>query len=176
MKCVYLALTIQGVKQMPNTTVRAAAEGMPEVNRRRLLNLTGAGIALAATSATLGKASAAPIDAAPARAKASPELRAVIKAHKRARAHWNSVCSSCDEVALGRKATAAEHRTWDNASNGEYSALWNVCRFPASTHADLAAKGRYLRRFHNNSFSQLLEEHVDALLLSMMRVGKGGAA
>lgn len=49
---------------MPNTHVRAAAEGMPAINRRRLLNLTGAGLALAATSATLGKASAAPIDAA----------------------------------------------------------------------------------------------------------------
>ncbi|TIP22799.1 MAG: hypothetical protein E5X67_35870 [Mesorhizobium sp.] len=51
---------------MPNTTVRAAAEGMPDVNRRRLLNLAGAGLALAATSAIAGKASAAPIDAAPA--------------------------------------------------------------------------------------------------------------
>ncbi|RWH93737.1 MAG: hypothetical protein EOQ89_04880 [Mesorhizobium sp.] len=49
---------------MPNTTVRAAAEGMPDINRRRLLNLTGAGLALAATSATLGKASAEPTDAA----------------------------------------------------------------------------------------------------------------
>ncbi|RWD41932.1 MAG: hypothetical protein EOS25_27040 [Mesorhizobium sp.] len=156
---------------MPNITVRAAAEGMPDVNRRRLLNLTGAGLALAATSATLRKAAAAPIDVAPAgRAKASPELRAAIKAHKRARAHWDSVCSCCDEVALGRKATAAEHQTWDDASNGEYSALWNVCRFPASTHADLP-KGRYLKRFHNDSISQLLEEHVDALLLSVMRVG-----
>lgn len=28
---------------MPNTLVRAAAEGMPDVNRRRLLNLSGAG-------------------------------------------------------------------------------------------------------------------------------------
>ncbi|CAH2400526.1 hypothetical protein [Mesorhizobium ventifaucium] len=51
---------------MPNNHVRAAAEGMPAINRRRLLNLTGAGLALAATSATLRKAAAAPIDAAPA--------------------------------------------------------------------------------------------------------------
>jgi hypothetical protein len=35
---------------MPNTSVRAAAEGMPNINRRRLLNLTGAGLALAATA------------------------------------------------------------------------------------------------------------------------------
>jgi hypothetical protein len=48
---------------MSNTLVRAAAEGMPEINRRRLLNLTGAGLALAATSAAVRKASAAPIDA-----------------------------------------------------------------------------------------------------------------
>jgi hypothetical protein len=50
---------------MSNTTVRAAAEGMPAINRRRLLNLTGAGLALAAAGATVRKASAAPIDAAP---------------------------------------------------------------------------------------------------------------
>ncbi|MCF6099848.1 hypothetical protein L2252_10510 [Mesorhizobium muleiense] len=51
---------------MPNTTVRAAAEGMPAINRRRLLNLTGAGLALAATAATVLKAPAAPIAATPA--------------------------------------------------------------------------------------------------------------
>lgn len=50
---------------MPNNHVRAAAEGMPDINRRRMLNLTGAGLALAATSTIAGKASAAPI-AAPA--------------------------------------------------------------------------------------------------------------
>lgn len=45
---------------MPNTPVRAAAEGMPNVNRRRLLNLTGAGLALAATAmATKPSAAAA---------------------------------------------------------------------------------------------------------------------
>lgn len=50
---------------MPNTYVRAAAEGMPDVNRRRLLNLTGAGLALAATAASVRNASATPV-AAPA--------------------------------------------------------------------------------------------------------------
>ncbi|RWN28885.1 hypothetical protein [Mesorhizobium sp.] len=49
---------------MPNITVRAAAEGMPAINRRRLLNLTGAGLALAATAASVRNASATP--AAPA--------------------------------------------------------------------------------------------------------------
>ncbi|SIT53135.1 hypothetical protein BQ8794_100026 [Mesorhizobium prunaredense] len=48
---------------MPNITVRAAAEGMPAINRRRLLNLTGAGLALAATSAAVRNASAAPAPA-----------------------------------------------------------------------------------------------------------------
>ncbi|TIL43407.1 hypothetical protein [Mesorhizobium sp.] len=50
---------------MPNTLVRAAAEGMPAINRRRLLNLTGAGLALAATAASVRNASATPA-AAPA--------------------------------------------------------------------------------------------------------------
>ncbi|WP_419693511.1 hypothetical protein ACN2CC_20370 [Mesorhizobium muleiense] len=50
---------------MPNTLVRAAAEGMPAINRRRLLNLTGAGLALAATAASVRNASATPV-AAPA--------------------------------------------------------------------------------------------------------------
>ncbi|RWQ41977.1 MAG: hypothetical protein EOS21_11495 [Mesorhizobium sp.] len=162
---------------MPNITVRAAAEGMPDVNRRRLLNLAGAGLALAATSATIRKAAAAPIDAAPAgRSKMSPELRAVIKDHKEAWAYWYSVCDCCDEMKLGREANEADKAKWEDANDGEYSALWYVCRFPAKTPADLAAKGRYLKRFHNYTFGHLREEHVDALLLSMTRAGKGGDA
>ncbi|TIP43673.1 hypothetical protein [Mesorhizobium sp.] len=51
---------------MPNTPVRAAAEGMPAINRRRLLNLTGAGLALAATAASVRNASATPPVAAAA--------------------------------------------------------------------------------------------------------------
>ncbi|RWO36455.1 MAG: hypothetical protein EOS11_32585 [Mesorhizobium sp.] len=51
---------------MPNITVRAAAEGMPAINRRRLLNLTGAGLALAATSAAVRNVSAAARPDAPA--------------------------------------------------------------------------------------------------------------
>lgn len=51
---------------MSNITVRAAAEGMPEINRRRLLNLTGAGLALAATSAAVRNVSAAAMPDAPA--------------------------------------------------------------------------------------------------------------
>ncbi|PZV36758.1 hypothetical protein [Mesorhizobium kowhaii] len=45
---------------MPNTSVRAAAEGMPNINRRRLLNLTGAGLALAATAMATKPSVAAP--------------------------------------------------------------------------------------------------------------------
>ncbi|TIP22709.1 MAG: hypothetical protein E5X67_36215 [Mesorhizobium sp.] len=51
---------------MSNITVRAAAEGMPAINRRRLLNLTGAGLALAATAASVRNASATPPVAAAA--------------------------------------------------------------------------------------------------------------
>ncbi|PTE11532.1 hypothetical protein [Mesorhizobium helmanticense] len=158
---------------MPNITVRAAAEGMPAINRRRMLNLAGAGLALAAAGATVRKASAAPIDAAPAgRAKTSPKLRAVIKAHKEALANWDSVCTCCDEVKLGRKATSEERQKHEGASDDEQDAFWKVCRFPARTPADLAAKGRYLRRFHNHSFGYLQEEQVDALLLSMAHARK----
>lgn len=45
---------------MPNTSSRAAAEGLPNVNRRRLLNLTGAGLALAATAMATKPSVAAP--------------------------------------------------------------------------------------------------------------------
>jgi cytochrome c5 len=162
---------------MPNTSVRAAAEGMPEINRRRMLNMTGAALALAATAAGIRKSPAAPIDAAPTlRAKMSPELRAVIKDHKDAWAYWHSVCDCCDEMKLGREPNPAENAKWEDANDAEFSALWDVCRFPAKTPADLAAKGRYLKRFHNGSFGYLREEHVNALLLSMMRTGKGGDA
>ncbi|MER8965417.1 hypothetical protein NKI25_06800 [Mesorhizobium sp. M0808] len=162
---------------MPNITVRAAAEGMPAINRRRILNLTGAALALAATAASIGKAPAAPIEVGPAaREKMSPELRALIKGHKNAWAYWHSVCDCCDEIELGREATADENEKWEDANDAEVSALWRVCRFPAKAPADLAAKGRYLRRFHNTFFGHLREEHVDALLLSMSLVGKGGDA
>lgn len=46
---------------MPNTSVRAAAEGMPNIDRRRLLNLSGAGLALAATAMIAKPAPAATI-------------------------------------------------------------------------------------------------------------------
>jgi hypothetical protein len=45
---------------MPNISVRAAAEGMPNINRRRLLNLAGAGLALAATAVAAKPSVAAP--------------------------------------------------------------------------------------------------------------------
>ncbi|WP_156388954.1 hypothetical protein [Mesorhizobium sp. Root695] len=45
---------------MPNTSIRAAAEGLANVNRRRLLNLTGAGLALAATAMATKPSVAAP--------------------------------------------------------------------------------------------------------------------
>ena len=163
---------------MPNTSVRAAAEGMPDFNRRRLLNLTGAGLALAATAAGIRQATATPIDtsSAAASAKMSPQLRAVIKAHRQADAYWHGVCDCTDSVKLGREATAEEHQKWEDASDGEYSALWHVCRFPARTTADLAAKGRYLKKFHSWHMGDLDTEQVHALLLSMSLVGKGGDA
>ncbi|CAH2402368.1 hypothetical protein [Mesorhizobium escarrei] len=62
---------------MPNTTVRAAAEGMPDVNRRRLLlglaaTSTAAAVAAAlAAASTIIDATAAPsvADAIPATAE-----------------------------------------------------------------------------------------------------------
>ena len=122
-------------------------------------------------------APAAPINATPAaRAKMSPGLRAVIKAHRQADAYWRSVCDCTDKAKLGREATVEEHQKWEDASDGEYSALWHVCRFPARTTADLAAKGRYLKKFHSWYMGDLDTEQVRALLLSMSLVGKGGAA
>lgn len=159
---------------MPNTNVRAAAEGMPAINRRRLLNLTGAGLALAATAAGIRQATAipTPIDTpSPARAKMSPELRAAIKGHKEAWAYWDGVCNCTDRAKLGREATAEEHQKWQDACDGEYSALWHVCRFPARTTADLAAKGRYLKKYHSWYMGELDGKQVRALLLSMSLVG-----
>ncbi|ESY91330.1 MULTISPECIES: hypothetical protein [unclassified Mesorhizobium] len=47
---------------MPNITIRAAAEGMPTLKRRRMMiNLTGAGLALATVGAA-GKAPTAQVD------------------------------------------------------------------------------------------------------------------
>ncbi|WP_141246151.1 hypothetical protein [Mesorhizobium sp. WSM3859] len=103
----------------------------------------------------------------------SPKLRAVIKAHKKAHAFWLSVCGCTDTLKLGREATADEEALWDKGNDGEYAALWDVCRFPARTTADQAAKGRYLRKFHSWKFGYLEEDQVDALMLSMIEAGKG---
>ncbi|MFD2053796.1 hypothetical protein ACFSQT_12080 [Mesorhizobium calcicola] len=109
------------------------------------------------------------------RQKASPELRAAIKAHRDADAYWKSVCTCTDSAILGREATAEEHQKWEDANDGEYSALWDVCRFPARSTADLAAKGRHLKKYHSWHAGDLDSEQVRALLLSMSLVGKGGA-
>lgn len=160
---------------MPNTTVRAAAEGMPDFNRRRLLNLTGAGLALAATAAGIRKAPAAPPvvpQPVASPAKISPVLRGRIKAHRKAEAYFRSVCGCTDSVKLGREATAEEHQKWEDANDDEYATLWFVCAFAARTPADLAYKGRYLKKFHSWRMGELQNDQVTALLLSMVQAGK----
>ncbi|ESY91329.1 hypothetical protein X741_23850 [Mesorhizobium sp. LNHC229A00] len=79
----------------------------------------------------------------------------MINDHRKAWAHWQSVCACTDSAILGREATAQEHQTWEDGSDGEYSALYHVCRFPARTPPDLAAKGRYLRKFHPWRYGEL---------------------
>jgi hypothetical protein len=101
---------------MSNVRVQAAAEGMPTLNRRTALSMTGAGIVSAITVLS-SSARAAPLaDAAPHpvrhRSGMSPELRAVINEHKNAWADWQSVCSCTDTAILGREATAEERQTW----------------------------------------------------------------
>ncbi|CAH2403326.1 hypothetical protein [Mesorhizobium escarrei] len=85
---------------MPNITVRAAAEGMPAINRRRLLNLTGAGLALAATSAAVRNVSAATIPAASAE-HPDAELLALDKEMEAAHARMVRASKVCRKV--GRK-------------------------------------------------------------------------
>ncbi|MBZ9693955.1 hypothetical protein [Mesorhizobium sp. CO1-1-9] len=159
---------------MPNNTVRAAAEGMPTLNRRQALAMSAGGLATAITVLSTVKPAPAATPTA-RRAKMSPELRAVINDHKKAHAYWLSVCDCADEVLLGRKATAEEDQTWIAGSDGEHSALWYVCRFPVRSPADIAAKGRYLKKFHSFYWGELQEDQVKALLLSMIEAGKGGA-
>lgn len=131
---------------MPNTTVRAAAEGMPDVNRRRLLNLTGAGLALAA-AATVRKASAAPIDAASAE-HPDAELLALDKemeaTHVRLVEGPGKLCKEiCDRTGGG---ITPESEAAEDAFAVINDELWEVagriCLVPAQTFEGVAVKLR----------------------------------
>ena len=49
---------------MPNTPVRAAAEGMPAFNRRKALTLTGSGVAAALATMAISKPAPAAVQEA----------------------------------------------------------------------------------------------------------------
>lgn len=79
---------------MPNTLVQAAAEGLPQMTRRRAIAMTAGGIATA-----ISVLSVKPAAAARAASEASPALLQIEKAFK---AHWSIV------EAAGKETSAIE--------------------------------------------------------------------
>lgn len=78
------------------TTVRAAAEGMPSITRRKALAVTGRALAASLAATALPPAAAAL--EAPVADGASPILAALIDAHQRAHANFNKAIDQREEV------------------------------------------------------------------------------
>lgn len=149
------------------------------MTRRTLLSKAALPVAMAAATAlpaaALGKAGQVVRLRFPA-SDVSPALRALIREHRAAHAHFESVCYLSDSIKLGRVPTPREKAICGNASNAEAEALSRVCRFPAISVADMRAKGRHLQKFNSWRYGELRMDQVDALLRSMRYAGKAGAA
>lgn len=152
---------------MPNTHVRAAAEGMPEINRRRLLNLTGAGLAFAATAMATTLSVAAPTSQV-AQLEAAfhadwGKLRAMEPEHNAAeRLYFDERAklvrpvrreTTQEEIEAFRKLTVAELRDWKSPDAGEYDealraynkAEWTIRRRTGFTKIDRAYQRQLAR-------------------------------
>jgi len=150
-----------------NSTSNVKVPVAPVMTRRQALAVSAAGLATAITVLSVK-----PAPAAAKRPEISPELKALIATHKKAWKHWDSVATTLDELKIGREPTAKEVKVWEDGSDGEYDALTAICRFPARTPADLAAKGRHLKKFHSWEQGELQQEQVTAILRSMIDAGK----
>jgi hypothetical protein len=154
---------------MPNTYVRAAAEGLPAINRRSLLRgIPAAGaVALATTLPAVVEAAAAEPMTSPV---VSLQMQAAIDAHVTAHITLCKTCDETDEVALKRQPTKAALRRHDRADKAERKALLDLCAYPALSAGDRRAKAQYLIAFEARN--QLFAEHALAILRSTM----GGAS
>jgi hypothetical protein len=99
-------------------------------------------------------------------------LRRAIERHEAAYAYFLSTTYLSDEFILGRQASEDEKVIYDAASNGEASALSDVCYFPARTAEDMAAKARHLRKYHTFKMGNLEAWQVENLLRSMLPDGE----
>lgn len=79
---------------MPNSTVPAADEGLPNINRRSALGKIGLGLA---STASIAAASAV---AAPQEIVVSPELRRLIDSHREASAGYEVTDQRCKAAML----------------------------------------------------------------------------
>jgi hypothetical protein len=95
-------------------------------------------------------------------------LRRAIKRHEAAYAYHESVAYLTDGVILGRESFVDELALARAASDVKGDALSGICYFPAKTAEDLAAKGRYLRKYHSFKMGYLEDWQVENLLRSML--------
>lgn len=95
-------------------------------------------------------------------------LRRAIERHDAAEQYFNSVCYLDEDSILGREPTATELALKNAASDAADAAMMDVCYFPARTPEDLAAKARYLRKYHSHRMGHLEDWQVENLLRSML--------
>ena len=124
---------------MPNTSVRAAATGLPN-SRRAVLGAILAGSAATAAAALPAMASAA---------VATDPIFALIERHKLAWARFGETCNLTDEVQAeeeGREVTEADELAYDTANAAEQALFDELMDTPPVTTAGAAAILRYLIR------------------------------
>ena len=120
------------------------------VTRRAIL------AALPATAVLSAGSSSEALVATPRTAMGSPELAALIKAHRAAYRHFVDHAAHRDDM-----------RVYSTLSRAEEKALLAICAYPAVTHADRRVKVRYLLAIEKRGELDL-PEHMEAVLRSML--------
>lgn len=142
---------------MTEHSIPGDAEGLPVLNRRRLL---------------LGLAAASAAPAFPTDAKANPaenpsgELADLLQTHREALQRFEDACPCMDVVNLKREPTLEEEAIWENASSAEEDAFMQICSYHPANAEEEKAKGAYLLSYMEET-GCFHEEHLIALLKSM---------
>ncbi|RUX95825.1 MULTISPECIES: twin-arginine translocation signal domain-containing protein [unclassified Mesorhizobium] len=141
---------------MPNTSVRAAAEGMP-ISRRSLMG----GIAAVPAVLAAGAAVVAP--------DTPSQVHALIDAHRAALAAWLATLPSQDSQHDDFDPSPAATARYDTTSDVEWEAREALLTFRCRTLAEIAARADYLADQEENRKSMSLDPAQMEMLLASMR-------
>lgn len=143
---------------MPNTLVRAAAEGMPKISRRSLMGGIAAIPAVLAPRAAL---------AAPG---ASSSVHVLIDAHRGALAAWVATLTSQDNLHEDYDPSPTAKECHDAAEAVEWEARTALLTYRCRTLAEITDRADYLAEQESNRRGGMgLDPDQMEMLLASMR-------